>query len=573
MFMKRIILLLSCLILSDVAFAAMQLQALVDNNQVALGETINLTLALSDPTTRDQQQLHEPNLSTLETDFIIHSSNRTSSYQIVNGQASQQIRWQYVIEPQKMGQFTIPSLTLKTSTGELRSQPIKIQVTNANTQRKDGVYLEAIVTNTTPYLYQPIHYTLRLYHRGEIRDVEPLPPDDGVLLERLTDIQNRRQVVNGQQRIISEVTYLLTPIRSGELNLTARMKGLKAEGRDNFSFGFSMGFANYRPVTVSSTPLNLTVQPPANQKVAWLPLNNLNITQKWETDITQAISAGTPIIRTVTIMAEGMGGQTFPDLEALIPTSNDFRLRTPKPETERSLLADRVTPATKITQTFSLIPIKTGELHLPALRIPWWDVNNQVQKWAEIPAQIINVIENQSLAAHPIPISEAAPVAAPTVIQSVVNFSQSQYVSLVVALSALLFALIYSWYMRLRPAAKVEPKNSAPQKMSDSTFKRHLKELQSEQEIKQLIQTYAHLRWLLPENMSLSSIAHYLKQHYVEGESMADSLKKLDAALYGQQNLELPDWKQRCSLALDCLKKKKVVSTSNQINVQQLNPV
>jgi hypothetical protein len=244
------------------AFAAPRLLATVDTNQITPGETLTLKLELS-----DTNAIGEPNLSSIEDDFAIYNQQQFHSTQIINGQVSRKILWQYTLEPQKTGVLTIPSITLKTQAGYLRSQPIKIKVSKTPVKRNDGIRLEATISNPNPYLHQPILYTLRLYHRGKLRDLEPIPPANDVILEQLTKLSQHRTVKNGQQIIVAQITYLLTPLRSGKLELdSAKMKALKPDNRNNRFGGNFLSFGiDYHAITIGSAPLTLDVQPPTTQ--------------------------------------------------------------------------------------------------------------------------------------------------------------------------------------------------------------------------------------------------------------------------------------------------------------------
>jgi len=556
------------------AFAAPSLEAIVDTSRLMLGETLTLKLALSDATAVDQ-----PDLTPLDNLFEVSGSQQFHSTQIINGRMSSEIVWQYTLEPQKMGVLTIPALTMKTSAGNLRSQPVQIVVSQTPVKRRDGVRLEAIVSNPKPYLHQPILYTLRLYHRGNLRDLEPVLPTDHVLMEQLGKLKQRRTLDNGQQMIVAELSYILTPLRSGQFEIgPVKMKALKQNNNHGFGGSFFNFGSDYRPTTITSSPLTLDVQPPISQP--WLPLTDLQLEDKWESDISQPVIAGTPLIWTLTLKAEGMGGQSPPKLEAFVQSNADFRVRSPKPEIERAVLSNSKTPVSTITQSFSLIPVNTGTLSLPAIRIPWWDVQNQRQAVVELPAQMIQVKPNQNLMMPAHLMATAHSTTAPTV-QTVVNqpvaqpmfFSQAQYAFLAMAVLALLIALGQSRYS-LRQSLSVTPvpKTQAP-RMTEAVFKKRLAAAYELVEIKGLIQDYAHLSWQTPKNASLQAIAEHLAVQYVGSKAAVNLLQELNAACYGKQAFDLADWKNRCVLLLTRFKEKKILKHNTQTAFGPLNPV
>jgi len=388
--------------------------------------------------------------------------------------------------------------------------------------------------------------------------------------------------------IVAQISYLLTPLRSGKLELgSAKMKALKPDNRSRNFGGFgNFSFGNdYRPTTISSMPLSLEVQSPTSQP--WLPLAQLQLKQKWESDITQPVVAGTPLIRTLTLIAKGMGGQATPNLEAFVPKTSDFRVRTPKPEIERGILNDKKTPISQITQSFSLIPLNIGTLQLPAIRIPWWNVQTKKLMWAQLPAQTIQVLPNQNYStpshvmAPTIPTkTESQPTPTPVAVRQPVSqplyFSQAQYGLLACAIVALIIALGHSWFGRRVEFQKKRqsPVSSKPARMSESMFKKRLDTLTEAVAIKQLFQEYAHLRWQTPQNASLQTIVQHATTHIHNGELLAGLVKELNAALYGQQGFDLKSWKESCGLILGNLKEKKRAKLEDETVIfAPLNPV
>ncbi len=548
-------LILILLIISFPVVAAPQLTAIVDSNQVMLGDIFTLSLELS-----DANALGEPELGGLENKFIIHSQQQSRSTQIINGNSSSQIIWQYYIEAQTTGTLQIPALKLKTNIGYLQSKPIKMRITSNPIKRNDNIRLEAEISNSNPYLHEPIIYTLRLYYKGELRDLETIPPSNDVIMEQLQNkIIPQRKIVNGQQVIIAQIKYLLTPLRSGKLKLdSGKMKGLKQANRGNSNSFFS--FNNYRPITISSTPITLEVQaPPTSQP--WLPLQNLKLTYNWESNISKPVTAGTPLVLSLKLIAEGMGGQALPKLENLIKNTADFKVRSPKPEIERTYLSNKKIPASTIINNFSIIPIKVGNLELPAIRIPWWDLPNQKLAWAELPAQTIKVIANaNNIITNKAPVQIAQ---SPHIIVQQLVFTNTQYICLILSISALLIALWQSWYSRHNI---VIPKTKPY--MSNSTFRKRLDTTEEVVEIKALIQEYAHLRWQIPKNSSLQTIAKQLPTN----NQLTDLFNELNATIYGKQEFDLFNWKQRCINLILQLKTEKS-NQSTEIIFKPLNPI
>lgn len=563
-----VIVLLTLLFFTPAPWAAAQFQATVDSNQVSLNDTIALKLELTEATAKGVNY-QPPDISQLQKQFAVHDQQKFESYNLSFGETQRRLGWRYMLKPKKTGMLTIPALALKTTNGTLHSQPIQINVTAKQSNKQDDTRLEVIVSNQQPYLHQPIYYTLRLYHHGELRDLQPLPPSDKVITEQVGKLSNRREIVNGQEMIVSEINYLLTSLRSGQLSWQpgGQMKGEKLEKTRNFfdnslfDSGF-LGFTHSRPITVRAPKLTLEVQaPPADLQQPWLPLKALQLNEEWESAVDQAVQVGVPLVRTLTLVAEGMGGQALPKLEHFMQNNADFRIRSPKPEVERQLMADGKTPFSRITQTFSLIPVKTGQLQIPALRIPWWDLAQKTLKWAELPAQTIQVISNQNYVHS----TTLPPKTTQTPVPTVYELALSQYIALALAVVALLIALSYSGYQRW--PQKVNPQRNAP----TPSLKRQLQTSSNVAQLQKSIQDYAHHHWQLPPQMALRSIAKRLANDYEYSEYVVELLNALEAARYGQHALDLAHWKMRFQHAVKALKPKS--SATNKQSMPPLNPL
>lgn len=527
-------LVLMVILCSSQVLAAAQLDARLDRYQLGIGETVNLHITLSQPGSSINTR---PDISGL-TDFNIYGQNQSHSTQIINGRRSEEITWSYEIEPLRQGELTIPAIQLKTPSGTLSTQPLKLQVTAAGAPRQDGTELQVEVSNLQPYLYEPVHVVLRLSHIGDLRNPEPMMPTNGVIVERLTDMNAKRQVINGRTMIVHEIEYLLTPMQSGTMNLgIIKMQASKLDDNNYGSF-----FNTYKKVTVTAKPVSLDVQMPTSQH--WLPLLNLHIDSTWESDIEQAVTVGVPLIRTIKIIATGMGGQSFPDLEQLITGNQQFRIRHSKPETERKLLANTRIPATYITQTLSVIPLQIGEVTIPKLRIPWWDANEKKIAWTDIPAQTLTVQANPNAIAPTTINNQATPVTTETIVkvQHIQRLSTIQFSLLGVSVIALIIALLQSWSKRgINKVKPVETKS-----LSNKQFKQQFSAALTTLQMQQLLQQFAHEQWQLPKNTALSVIGKTMQQQLTQGETLADLLKSLEKALYAQQNdFDLAQWKQQ----------------------------
>ncbi len=569
-FRQQIVVSLLLFALSTTTAIAIELQAHIEPTHVTLGDTVTLIVQLINDSNQNITITSEPDVNALQTNFTVYGPSTSHYTQSINGVNTQQISWQYNLEPLHDGTFTIPAMKVATSQGEFQSQPIVMTVGKSNTGGATP-HLTASVSNLQPYLHQPIYYTLRLYHLGNISNLEAVLPEDGILMETLPDsVKKSTAVVDGQAMDVLEVTYLLTPLRSGEIQLTpAKIKGAKVERnnrRQHSDIDFFLGYSNSRPFTLSSDILTLQVKAPEAQP--WLPAQNLTLTEKWESDTTQEVTAGTPIIRTLTVTAENVGGQPLSSLENIMQDNVNFKVRAPKPDSKRTFTTNSNIPITEVIQTFSIIPLKAGNLTLPAIRIPWWNLKTNQTVWAELPAKTINIIENQYIVNSNITTPTATEKAVKVVSQNV-TLSLSQHGLLIFSLCALFIALVRSWLLR-RPKRMITITKTPT--LSYKAFKAQLNATTTLEETIILIQTWATIHWQLPENSTLQHISLYVMQNYENSNIIIKLLKQLDATLYGQQKIVLAEWQHQFMDALKQIQLKQNNSINITPTLASLNP-
>ncbi|MEZ5670997.1 MAG: hypothetical protein R3E08_00875 [Thiotrichaceae bacterium] len=278
------------------------------------------------------------------------------------------------------------------------------------------------------------------------------------------------------------------------------------------------------------------MQPAVQQP--WLPAKNVTLVQHWETPIDKEVMVGVPLVNTIVLTAEGVGAQPLPALENLISGNDTFRVRTPKPEMERTFQPDHKTPVSVVTQTFSLIPLKAGNLSLPALRVGWWDTEKQVMRWAELPPQTLHVVENPSVVVAPAvtPQTQTAPQIQVTT-DEIYRFNQVQYALLGLSLLALSIA----WWQVRSNRQRVVPKAHSSKTLSLAEFKRRMQATEQMQEIQQLIQIFISEHRGLPRHTTLHHLAQLIQMQDAE---LAAALKRLEAPMYGQQAFDMADKQQ-----------------------------
>jgi hypothetical protein len=104
---------------------------------------------------------------------VLAGPSQSSSFSSINGRTSYKLTYSYVIQPTAKGTFTIPSATITYEGEQIKSNTVRITVTDAIEIPEDpsdpryvaqqNIHLVAEVSNTTPYVGESISVVYKLY--------------------------------------------------------------------------------------------------------------------------------------------------------------------------------------------------------------------------------------------------------------------------------------------------------------------------------------------------------------------------------------------------------------------------
>ena len=336
--------------------AAASVSASVDHDRVAVGGTVVLSI-LSDGNAA-------PDFAPLSADFDLQGRSTSSQTSIVNGRVTSQQTWTIALSPRHSGALRIPALTV----GAEHTDPIALSVTGQPTPVAGSgapVFIQTALDAENPYVQQSVIYTVRLYYAVTLLDGSlDTPPSDGIDLRQLGDDTQGSAMVGGRRYNVLERRYLLTPERSGSLQLpTPGFRG-RAVG-DGFD-----GMFGGTAVAASGQPKTLVVRArPAQAADPWLPAQAITLS----VDPPAApLRAGEPFTLTVKLSGTGVTAAQLPDPQLpqiagaqVYPEASSFQ------DSVRNggLFATR-------TRRFAIVASAAGTLQIPPIVQSWWDVRN-----------------------------------------------------------------------------------------------------------------------------------------------------------------------------------------------------
>lgn len=376
------------------ALAQAAARASLQPDRISLGNTATLTIETDEVNVT-------PDFSVLEQNFVIRGQSSSVQTSINNGSYSAQTAFAIELEPRMEGVLTVPPITVGNSTTESLSLTV-LPAQQGSAVSGDPIYMESELGTTTPYVQQAVPYTVRLYFAlpllgGDV--TAPAPPNAS--LQQLGEDRQSQVEIGGRRYGVFERRYLLTPERSGPLELpAARFRGSAQSAGGN---GF---FSRSQNVTAVGKAFTLEVRPqPADAPQPWLAVRNLGLARA---ELPASARAGEPLLVEITLSADGATSTQLPDLE--LPPIDGAQV-FPEPAQRQDRIVDGQ-PLATLKRRFAIVPARDGVLEIPAMRVRYWNVDSDRADEALLPALTIPVTAAAAAAAAA-PIVPSVPSLAP----------------------------------------------------------------------------------------------------------------------------------------------------------------
>lgn len=362
--------------LSVLVHAEVRIQA--DSSQINFNESLRVTL------TQDNLQTHSgiPNLTPLKKDFFIVSTERGINYSIINGQTYSSSTWTITLKPQKSGMLTIPAIQV----GDEATTPLTIKVnanptpksTSDDIQSSKGIMLKTEVNDKKPYVNQQILYKVTLYNSKQLLDANYQGPKvENALLIPLDGGKRYQTQKNNVPYLVEEQNYAIFPQKSGPLKIISPV--------------FTALVYDFNPqrVTTEDKTITLEVQPIPKEFTGkiWLPAKKVQLTEHYE-QVTQPITQGNTLVRTVTLDGEGIPAQLLPNLN--FAETDAFNVYPEKGKEKNRVSQGEVFSSVDIKATYLFN--KSGTITIPELKLPWFNIQTGKEEFASLPAKTFKIM-------------------------------------------------------------------------------------------------------------------------------------------------------------------------------------
>lgn len=418
------------LLLPPAAVAAVT--ASVDRSNIELNESFTLKVIV------DTAIDTEPDASALEKDFQVVTRSQLSNTTIINGQISRSRTWTYVLMAKREGRLVIPPVEV----GNERSEPLTITVApqRVAVPGEADIFVTAEVDYPETWVQAQVLYRVKVYRAVATRQPRLSEPDLSgvdVLVEIAADERSYESLIDGKAYNVVERVYALFPQASGEISIApARFEArVLADGRITGRKVFESDAIN---IEVRPIP----APPPDFPGAAWFPAKSVELNENWSR-APDTLPAGEPITRHVTVTALG---QLSTQIPVIAPVESDtVKVYPDKPELRVSAAAGGVLASRK--DQYALIGVASGNVELPMLELPWWNIETEQWQVARLAPTTIRILPSADALPEPVAAAQEEAVRTEAANALVVHSNFWRRASEALA-AAWLVTLVAWWYTR-----------------------------------------------------------------------------------------------------------------------------
>lgn len=395
--MKKLVLLISALLLMVSTFAQDVKFTANAKNIVSEGERFRLTFTVNE----QGDGFRPPNLS----DFNVLTGPSTStsqSMQLINGKFSQEVNvtYSYMLTPKKTGKFTIGAAKINVSGKTYESNPITLEVVKGNSSNapnpsaqsqaqaqpaqsgqigNNDLFLKLELNKNEAYVGEPIVATLKVYTKVQIRfkDIKSQPVFSGFYSHTLENKDGntlKSEQYNGEVYEAAVLDqFLIFPQKTGELTIDpAEYEWIYYYKVQRRSF-FDNGYREATKITKSNSPKVKVKALPLGKPASYSgAVGSFSISAT--TDVTKA-KTNDPINLKITV--SGSGNLKLVDLpEFDFPA--DFEVYDPQLKNNYT----NTTAGSRGSKTWEylVIPRHAGTFTIPSIELDYFDLGSKTYK-------------------------------------------------------------------------------------------------------------------------------------------------------------------------------------------------
>ena len=397
--MRIKVFIVTCLLFtSQIALAQVTFEAKVSKKRLGVNERLRVDFEMN----KDGDNFNPPSFENFK---VVGGPNQSVSQMYTNGKRSYKKTYSYFIAPKKLGKFTIKQATIEIEGEVYKTTPVAINVSAAVDKPKDSndpeyvasqnIHLVAEVSNSKPYLNEPITVIYKLY----------VAPNTGVSNWR--EIDNPRyndfwsQNIDVKARRIQNGTYkgedyryvvlyqkVLYPQKTGKLNIEPLVLDVTVEVPTNRRdiFGSRLTQSVNKTVSAGNRTINVKSLPEAGKPIdfggAVGDFDFSIATSKSELNASESFQA--------TVKVSGKGNLKLFELPKLtLPSS----LEVYEPEKNDNIRTNLKGMQGYKSANYTVVPQFKGKYPIPSISFSYFDLKAKSYKTISSEELVIDVLE------------------------------------------------------------------------------------------------------------------------------------------------------------------------------------
>ena len=327
----------------------------------------------------------------------------------INGKTSYSQSYIYIIEPTKVGEFTIGPAEIEYKGDIVKSNPVKITVTKEVEVPKDpnnplyiaqqNIHLVAEVSNMKPYVGEGIYVVYKLYVSENISvndwQVSESPQYNGFWNQDI-DVKNinvKKGTYNGESyRYIELKKAVLIPQRDGKLIIEPM--------KMDFSVGIPTGTGDFFGNMITKNISYSTQSAVRNVRVKTLPIEGKPIDftgAVGEFDFTVAANKNELKANDAAQIVVKVSGRGNLKLFEIPKITTPAELEVYTPEHKEQVVTSLNGLRGSISDTYTVVPQFKGKYKIPGVNFSYFNPKEKKYKTINIESIIVDVLEGKEL--------------------------------------------------------------------------------------------------------------------------------------------------------------------------------
>lgn len=397
------------LTLSNMTFAQVRFEVKASKTKLGVNERLRVDFEMN----QDGDNFSPPAFTNFT---VVGGPNQSVSNSWINGKRSYSKTYSYFLAPTKRGNFTIGQAEITIDGETYKTVPIDVEVTAAVDEPTDGnnaevianekLHLVAEISNTNPYLNEPITVVYKLYV-GQQTGVSNWRQIDNPKFRdfwnqeiQIGRMQPREEQFRGEPyRYVELKKVVLYPQKTGELNIEPLTLSVAVDvptqRRD--IFGGRIYTTVDKTVAAGNRTINVKPLPaegrPANFTGAVGKNLNLRVTaDKTTLAATESLEAK--------VQVSGNGNLKLFDLPSLnVPSSMEIY----EPEYAENVQTNLNGMQGSISNTYTLVPQQKGKYPIPEMSFSYFDLNSETYRTLTSEEILIEVESGPAVSSYTAP--------------------------------------------------------------------------------------------------------------------------------------------------------------------------